>query len=302
MAISIDDVYVNTYEKNVRFLAQQGISRARPWCMERAVHSEAHNWERIAKSAAALKATADVGGAATATPNGQTVWSRRQSVPVAYAVGDLTETDQIVQMIVDPNSAYAQSHGMAMRRAIDTEILAKAAGVSKTGAGVDVPFRTAGDIPVGTYDQQVGDGSTAITYDIVTQVTETFLLNDIDPSERKVFFISPAQQRKLLQLTEATSRDFTEMGQLRNGYVDSWMGYTWVVSTLLPEGSLGAGTNYCIAMTEKAMGLQMNRDVTANIAQDPSASFAWRIYCESVFGAIRVEDEHLVRVDVTNTI
>jgi hypothetical protein len=293
MAITIDDVYVNTYEQNVRHLAQQGISRARAWVMERSVQSEAHNWERIAKSTAALKDTADAGGAPTATPNGQTVWSRRQSVPLAYAVGDLTETDQIVQMIVDPNGAYARSHGMAMRRAMDTEILSKATGDSRDGAGGAVTFLAG---------QTVGDGTTAITYDNVTEVTEIFLQNDIDPSERKVFFISPAQQRKLLQLTEATSRDFTEMGQLRNGYVDNWMGYTWVVSTLLPEGSLGAGTNYCIAMSEKAMGFQVNRDVTANIQQDPSASFAWRVYCESVFGAIRVEDEHLVRVDVTNTI
>jgi hypothetical protein len=182
---------------------------------------------------------------------------------------------------------------MAMRRAIDTEIFTNAVGASRDGAGVAVTFPVA---------QNIGDGTSAITYDIVTQVTEKFLANDIDPSERKVFFISPAQQRKLLQLTEATSRDYTEMGQLRNGYVDNWMGYTWIVSTLLPEGNLGAGTVYCVAMTEKAMGLQMNRDVTAFVQQDPSASFAWRIYCESTFGAIRVEDEHLVRVDLTETI
>ena len=296
MAITIDDVYVNTYEQNVRFLAQQGISRARPWCMERSVQSEAHNWERIAQSTALAKVAADAGGAATATPNGQTVWSRRQSVPITMAVGDLTETDQIVQMIVDPNSSYAQSHAMAMRRAYDAEIFTKAVGDSRDGAGAAVAFDA-------VYSQTVNAGAaSAITYDIVTEVTEKFLENDIDPSERKVFFISPAQQRKLLQLTEATSRDFTEAGQLRNGYVDNWMGYTWIVSTLLADGSTGAGSVYAVAMTEKAMGLQVNRDITANIAQDPSASFAWRIYCESTFGAIRVEDQQLVRVDLSETI
>jgi hypothetical protein len=287
MAVTIDQVYINTYEQNVRFLAQQGISRARPWTMERSVQSEAHNWERIAQSTAALKTGTAV------TPNGETVWSRRQSVPVTYDVGDLTEQESIVQMIVDPNGSYARSHGMAMRRAIDTEIFTKAVGDSRDGDGSAVTFDS---------NQNIGAGTSAITYDIVTQVTEKFLDNDIDPSERKVFFITPAQQRKLLQLTEATSRDYTEMGQLRNGYVDNWMGYTWIVSTLLPDGNLGAGTSYCIAMTEKAMGLQMNRDITANSQQDPSQSFAWRVYCASTFGAIRVEDEHLVRVDLTNTI
>lgn len=290
MSTTIPDVYVQTYENNVRQLAQQGISRARPWCQERQVHSVSHNWERIAQSTAGQKTTRG-----QATPDNNTVWSRRQSLATTWDVGDLTEQEDIVQMIVDPNSSYAQSHGMAMRRAMDTAIFTAAVGDSRDGDGAAVPFDD-------VLTQTVGDGTTAITYDIVTEVTEKFLENDIDPSERKVFFITPAQQRKLLQLTEATSRDYTEMGQLRNGYVDNWMGYTWVVSTLLPAGSLGAGTNYGIAMTEKAMGFAVNRDITAQIQQDPSASFAWRVYCASTFGAVRVEDEHIVRVDLTNTI
>ena len=44
-------------------------------------------------------------------------------------------------------------------------------------------------------------------FDLVTEVTERFMADDVDPEEEKVFVVSPAGARKLLQLTEATSGD-----------------------------------------------------------------------------------------------
>ncbi len=120
-----------------------------------------------------------------------------------------------------------------------------------------------------------------------------------------VFIVSPRQARKLLQLTEATSGDYNSVRPLTSkGYVESWMGYTWIVSTRLPDSSVGqdGSSEYCIAMTRQALGMQMNRDISVRVAEDPSVSFAWRIYAFSTFGAIRVEDEHLVRLDLSTTI
>ena len=189
MGASISKVYIETYERTVRHLAQQGITRLRPWVTERGVQSKAHNWERIAATAATQKSARKV-----ATPDDDTQWSRRQSIPVTYHTGDVTEPEDIVQMIVDPNSNYAKAQAMAMRRAHDDEIIAKAVGDSRDGDGNTVTFAAG---------QSIGDGSVAINFDIVTQVTEKFMNNDIDPDEDKVFVISPAQARKLLQLTEA---------------------------------------------------------------------------------------------------
>lgn len=290
MGMSIENVYVNTYETNVRHLAQQGITRLRPWVMERSVQSEAHNWERIDATAASQKTARKV-----ATPDDDTQWSRRVSVPVTYHTGDVTEQEDIVQMIVDPNSNYARAQSMAMRRAHDDEIIKQAVGTSLDGDGNTVAFDAA--------NQEVGNGDDAITFDIVTQVTEKFMNNDIDPDEMKVFVISPAQARKLLQLTEATSGDYNALRPLTSkGYVESWMGYTWIVSTRLLAGDNANGTSkYCFAMTRKAVGLQMNKDIWARITEDPSISYAWRIYCASTFGAVRVEDEHLVRVELNDS-
>jgi Phage capsid protein len=181
---------------------------------------------------------------------------------------------------------------MAMRRSFDDEIIAAAVGSSRDGDGGAVVYNTA---------QALGDGSTAITFDVVTAVSEKFMANDIDPDEPKVFVISPFQARRLLQLTEATSGDYNALRPLTaKGYIESWMGYTWIVSTRLPDASTGQDGSevYCFAMTRRAMGLQVNRDIWVRVAEDPTVSFAWRIYAAGTFGAIRVEDEHLVRVEL----
>jgi hypothetical protein len=289
MSATIPAVYVQTYETNVRHLAQQGITRLRPWVAERSVQSEGHNWERMAATIAQQKTTR-----AQPTPDNETAWSRRKSIPVTYDTGDVTEVEDIVQMIVDPNSNYARAQSMAMKRAYDDEIIAAAVGDSRDGDGNAITF----DV-----DQILGDGTTSITYDIVTATSEIFMNNDIDPDEEKVFVVSPAQARKLLQLTEATSGDYNALKPLTSkGYIESWMGYTWVVSTRLQSPSGDGSDSYCFAMTRKAMGLQVNKDIWVEIAQDPSISFAWRIYCASTYGAVRVEDEQIVRLELSETI
>jgi hypothetical protein len=305
MTITISNVYVKTYENIVRHLAQQRQNRLRVWCMERSVQSEAHNWETMNSVEASIKATTG----RIATPEVDSVWGRRQTQPVTYHVGDTVEDENIVQMVVDPLSNIAQSHGTAMHRSHDTEIIAAATGQSRQGDGtlIDFPDGTVnGDVeqnPSNAMDQTVGDYSTPLSFDFVTETTEKFMYNDIDPDMDKVMVIGPRQARKLLQLTEATSGDYNTMKPLASkGYVESWMGYSWLVHTGLNYPTAPGTDVDCFAMTRKALGLQMNRDITAEIAKDPSYSFMWRIYCKSTFGAIRVEDKHLVWLKLADTI
>ena len=288
MGASVVAAYIQTYEATVRYLAQQGISRLRPWVQERSVQSEGHNWERLGKQEAVQKTARLV-----ATPNQDYPWSTRKSIPVTYHTGDSTEQEDIVQMLIDPNSSIANAQGMAMKRAYDDEIIANATGDSRDGDGNAVPFPAS---------QALGDGTTAITFDLVTQVTELFLENDISSDEEKVFVISPAQVRKLLQLTEVTNADYNMLRPLMSGEIVQWMGYTWVCSTRLLSPTGDGSDVTCFAMTRKALGLQVNKDIWCKVQEDPSVSFAWRIYCASTYGAIRVEDEHIVSLELSETI
>ena len=197
-------------------------------------------------------------------------------------------------MLVDPNSNIALNLGMAMRRQIDDVIITAATGNATDGDGSAVVF------PAG---QKVRDGTVPISFDLVTQVQELFMQNDIDPDVPKCLVVGPTQVRKLMQLTEQTSGDYVRrsLDQLSaNGIVPNWMGFTWIMSTRLLAPSTGEIS--CLAFTRRALGLQINRDVTARIAEDPSNSFAWRIYCYMTLGCVRVEDEHIVHLHVADTV
>ncbi|REK56684.1 MAG: hypothetical protein DWQ49_09950 [Bacteroidetes bacterium] len=290
MAISISEAYIDTFENNVRHLAQQSQAKLRGTVQERSVQSESHNWERLGTLTASQKASARV-----ATPTQDATWSRRVSVPSTYHIGTSAEQEDPVQMLVDPNSNLTRAIAAGMQRQIDDVIIAAATGTALDGQGVNQAF------PAG---QVIGNGTASITFDTVTQVQELFMQNEIDPSVPKCFVVGPTQVRKLMQLTQQTSADYVDAKALQTlnstGIVPNWMGFTWIVSTRLLVPA--AGEISCLAYTMDALGLQVNKDISTRVAEDPSLSFAWRLYAHMTLGAVRVEDEHIVHVHLLDSI
>jgi len=286
MAITISNVYIQTFERNLRHLAQQMESRLRRFVTERATGGEKHNWERLGAGQAAEKTSAR-----TPTPTSDLPWTRRVTLAKTYHAGETVEPEDIVQMLVDPNSNVALNLAMAMKRQIDDIINESATASALNGDGSSSAF-TAG--------QTVGNGLAEISLDLILQVQQKFYENDIDPDEKKVMVISPIQQRKLMQLMEVTSGDFQNSKALSTGMLPDWMGFDWVVSNRLLAPAVSQLD--CLAFSSRGIGLQVNKDITAKVAEDPSLSFAWRIYCMMVMGAVRVEDEHVVRLHVADTV
>lgn len=286
MAITIDKVYIQTFERNVRHLAQQADTRLRRFVTEKATDGQKHNWERLGSGEASLKAAARV-----ATPTSDLPWSRRVSLAQTYHMGETVEQEDVVQMLIDPNSNVSAAIANGMKRKIDDILIAAATGTALNGDGTTSTF------PAG---QVVGDGTGTISIDNILEVQEKFYKNDIDPDESKVMVISPTVQRKLMSLMEVTSGDYQNSKALATGMLPNWMGFDWVVSNrlLVPV----AGQISCLAFTKRALGFQVNRDITAKVAEDPSLSFAWRIYAHMTMGAVRTEDEHIVHLKVKNAI
>ncbi len=290
MATDIDKVYISTFERILRHLAQQGITRLRPYVTERSTNGTDHGWERLSASSSTPKAAGLV-----ETPSTGGTYSRRLSVAATEHAGDNTQHEDIVQMLIDPNSNQAMSLAMAIRRAWDDKIIEAATGDALDGDGAAVPYLAS---------QQIIAAS-QITFDLVTQVQELFLEKDIELDIPKVFVIGPKQVRKLMQLTEQTSADYVKREALQTlsttGICANWMGFTWIMSTRLNVEAGTPDTIDLIAFTKRGLGMQMNRDMLVRVAEDPSQSFAWRIYCATTFGVVRVEDEHVVWLQVENT-
>lgn len=288
MATSVDKAFIQTYESNVRHLAQQSNVRLRNHITEVHGGSEKHNWDRLASSAAVEK----TGGKLTATPVTDPVWTRRNSVPTTIHWADSYGDQDSTKMLIDPSSALTLNGGRAMGRGIDDLIIAAATAAAPNGAG--------GTVAYDDTNQKIGSATTVISFDLITQASEIFLKRDIDPDEEKVFVIGPTQMRKMLQLTEATSSDYANMKALADrGFIESWMGYGWIVSNRLTTTDTATAL-YCLAFTKKAMGMNVNQDITVKVAEDPSRSFAHIVYAEMTLGVVRVEDEHMLKVHVKN--
>lgn len=301
MAITIPEAYIETFQNNVIHLAQQKMSKLRMCVMEINKQSEAHNWDRLAESTARSKTSARMvspaggnGSGAVGSTDGLT-WDRRKSLIQTIDTGEVIERSDISQMLIDPKSAVTQNLVANMNRKIDDIIISAANDPSRDGAGAPVAFPAA---------QSIGGATTVISMDTFLETQELFASNDVDPDEKKYMIIGPTQQRKLLSLTEVTSSDYQTVKALATGYLPNFMGFDIIVSNRLNQTTTPptAGQVYCLAFTQKAIGLHVARNMSPEVAPRPDMSFSWQFYADMDLGAVRVEDEHLVQIHLKDAL
>lgn len=289
--LNIDGAYIQTFEYNVRHLAQQYVTKLRDKVLTRQTNGARHNWDILDFSDAVAKTTS-----APATPALDLPWGRRVSVAGTTHTGTVIDNEDIVQMLIEPKSAATENLAFSMNRAIDDIIIDAATADALLGDGSTSAF------PAG---QTIGTYAEEIDFDIMTQVQELFMSNDVDPAQPKVAVIGPTQVRALMNLTQQTSTDYarvrgggidsiTALTNLQaSGMVANWMGFTWILSNRLNIPA--ADQIDCLFFCPDALGLQINEDITIQVAQDPSASFAWRVYARLTMGAVRIDDRKIVR-------
>ena len=279
MAVAdLSPIYQRDFEANLRSLSQQRGSKLRPFTIERNA-PDMHLWDRLGALATASRTA---GGSTADTALSLT---RRRSKPADFEVSNLVDPSNIAQAARDPRSDVLQGHVNAHGRNIDSVIITAALGATEDEAGGSTAY------PAG---QLLGGATQAFDFNFITSVNEKFWLNNVPQDEEKVFVIRPNGAKKMLQMTQATSNDYVNAQALvSKGYVENWLGYTWIVSTLLPNVS--GQQYYYLAMTKRAIGLHITKDLWTRVVESSEKSFAWRVYSAMAFGATRVEDEHVVK-------
>lgn len=282
MAVAdLSPIYQRDYEANLRSLSQQRGSKLRQFTVERNA-PDMHLWDRIGS----MTAVARTPGGATADT--AVALTRRRSKPSGFEVSNLVDPENIAQAARDPRSDILREHVNAIGRKFDDIIITAALGSTEDEAGAPTVFPVA---------QGLGGAAQAFDFNFITSVNELFWTNNVPQDEEKVFVIRPNGAKKLLQLTQATSSDYVMAQSLASkGIVENWLGYTWIVSTLLPN--VAGLQYYYLAMTKRAVGLHITKDVWSRVTESTEKSYAWRIYSAFAAGATRIEDEHVVRAHV----
>lgn len=270
-----------TYEANLRSLSQQRGSRLRQYCIERNA-PDMHLWDRIANT----DVVARVPGAAT---NESVLGlSRRRSKPAGFDVGHLVDKEDVARITMDPTSAILTEQANAIGRKFDKIIIDAALGSTEDEAGAPTVYPVA---------QSVGGAAVALDFNLLTSVNEMFWANNVPTDEEKVIVVRPNGAKKLLQMTQAVSSDYVMAKALATtGFVENFLGYTWIISNQLPN--VAGLQYYYFAMTKRAVGLHVTKDIWTRVAETTEKSFAWRIYSAFAAGATRIEDAHVVRIHV----
>jgi hypothetical protein len=291
------NIRVDAFQANIRHLAQQETSKLLMTVDKDSPEAETNAWDRLSSGDDSAK----VRNTASAAGETGRQFTRRTAVAASYKDHELVETQDISQMLVDPNSQLVRSMGMAAGRRKDDVIIAAATGnanVTTRSGGSSTLTPTA--LGAGSI---ISDYSLDISFDLVAQVQRKFMQNDIDPLVKKYAVIGPQQVYQLLNLTEQTSGDYVNREALQNlnatGVVYNWMGFDWIMSTRLTEPT--TAQKDLLFYTERAIGLHCPQEVTTFVERDPSRQYAWRPQVEQTLGAVRVEDEQIVWLKIKDS-
>lgn len=235
----------------------------------------------------------------------QTITTRHQPVIVlspTHSVRRVTFTDKggaILldkndewKMLIQPKNDYARNHAEAYRRFINDLVIDAATG---TAVAVDAADATS-NVSIGS-GQQIANGSVGLTFEKVNQALRILNTNNV-PQDNRWFLVSPQGVEDLLAEAEVASRDYNEMQALKNGAMQGvFMSFNWVMTTQL---NIASTTRTCIAYHRDALGLAMPTELEVRITQrDDLATMPWQANAICSAGAVRLQEEGVVQVDIT---
>lgn len=203
--------------------------------------------------------------------------------------GDMIDDQDKIRMLVDPTSDYVKAMVAALNRAKDDVIIASMGGNSRA---------TTGNIILPT-TQKIAVGGTGLTKAKIIQARKLFRRNEADNHNGEELFITYSAQAAadILADTTLTSADYLAGKFLEEGDVEGrWMGFTWIPSERTPyDGS----TRRLYAWAKSGVTLGKGQDITTEVGKDPGKGFNVRVYAKQSIGAVRVEEEKVVEIAVT---
>lgn len=279
---SIDVARVQQYTTNVQLLLQQKGSVLRAAVTEGSYTGKA---AKAVEQVGAVKAQKRTTRHAD-TPLISTPHDARWVFPEDLEWADLIDDQDKLRMIIDPTSPYAINGAFAIGRGFDEFIISALNGTARTGenGGVNV------ELPAG---QKIAHGNTGLTIAKLRQAKKILTKNLVDKSDPLFMAITSEQLDNLLGTTEVTSSDYNTVKALVDGNVDTFMGFKFIHTELLP---IVDGVRTCSAWAKSGMHLGLWNDITTRIAERADKSHATQVYVKGTAGATRTDEKKVVQL------
>jgi hypothetical protein len=305
MSSQIDVARSQQFGANVFILSQQKGSRLRGAVRTETQKGKAAFYDRIGSVT-----SNEVSGRHADTVLTDTPHSRRMVTMKDYALADMIDDQDKIRMLIDPQSAYVQAHAFAHGRKMDSVLLAAAVGSAYAGeAGGSATS-------LGTGQQLVPISSGAITYLNVAALRMAKKIidaSDVDPSIPRYCAVNAIALYSLLGQTEVTSSDYNNVKALVQGEVDTFLGFKFIRTELLPTsasfsydtttglysgaGSATAGTEKsCVCWAQDGLLLAVGADIQSSIDKRPDKNGNTQVLSKMSIGATRMEEAKVVEI------
>jgi len=313
MSQQITTSMVDQFSSNVMHLAQQEGSRLRQYCRMESQAAESAFWDRIGKRSVKRKEGRHSDIVFSDTPH-----SRRMVTMEDFYDADLVDKEDKIRTIMDPENEYAKAIAMALGRNIDEVVIEGLLGNAYGGKkGTDVvPLPDSQKIAAHDGTLLIGTGLNIKT---LRAVRKKFKQEEAIKKGEKVIFAYAAQQADdLLGSTEVTSSDFNSVKALVDGEADTFMGFKFESTELLPflsadhyydkdtgatlpgatSGTVTAAEGRrCVAFTANSAVLcALGKEVMGRIDERKDKHFANQVYGSLTMGSSRMEEVQVVEV------
>jgi hypothetical protein len=301
MAQAISAAFVEQYSATVQHLAQQSNSRFSGKVRMESQAGKTKFYEQIGATAA-VRITARHSD----TPNIQQDLQRRATYLNQYVWATLTDRLDLVEVLIDPNSAFMQSAMMAFNRAKDSEVISAATGTAyaDTGSGNGtvsaVVLPSAQKIAVNYIDPATSSGAnTGLT--LAKLVRAKSLLGQAEyPEGSKLYFAYKQQQLDdlLLNVSQVASNFTNDVKALVSGELTRFMGFEFIKTQLL---STTSDVTLNFAYVESALLLAVGQDAQGKVSERADKNYANQVFMDMSIGATRMQEALVVQVSCDDT-
>lgn len=241
------------------------------------------------------------------TPLISTPADRRWVEPVDYRWADLIDTQDRLRLLIDPTSAYTMNGVNALRRSQDDEVLFAFYSLAKTGQKTTTA--TAAYATANTVGPTVGStGNTGLNVAKMKRARKGFRARHVDlESEEMYILLTADEEEDLLAETQVINLDYNSAPVLMDGRMTRFLGFNikfmeftqpqFYDSAVLMSDGGGTPINYVPTWAKSGMHLGTWNDVVVRVGERPDKDYSTQVYCRGTYGATRLEEGKVARVD-----
>lgn len=286
----IPEHFTTQFDSNWKHLVQQKNSKLKEYVTVDSIEGKEKSYNQI--DATSMTQITDRSGD---TRISDQVMAKRWIRPQQYDAAKLIDEwdEQLLGEVVLPTSPIIQSHAAAYGRTCDTIIIGALGGAAFTGPTGTVSTALPGSQKVAVnYVESGAAANSGLTIAKLRAAKFLFDSNDVDEEDERFMVVSAKQLQDLLRTTEVTSADFNTVRALVDGTLNTFMGFKFRRTQLLPKTST---VRSCFAYAKSGVilaerGLKTHMDVRADL------SHSLQIRSVASLAAVRMEEKKVVEI------